>query len=405
MNNAMLDFDEAQRRLSEAGSAPASAETCPLPAAFGRILAQDIVARVDLPPADNSAMDGYAIRYADYAPGKAFPVQQRCFAGESPQALKPGQTIRLFTGCVMPEGADTVVMQEDTLEQDNTLTITTAPAQGAHVRLRGEDVEQDQVVLSAGTVVRAPEMAMLASQGIHEVQVWPRLRVGILTTGDELVAPGKPLGPAQIYNSNGAMLSGLVQQMGADVVHTLHAADTHEAIEAAFQTLLEDCDLVLTVGGVSVGEKDLVKPTLELLGGKLDLWKVCMKPGKPVALATARNKPVVCLPGNPVSAFVVFALLVSPLVRRLQGRANVLPPVGYGRLRTHSQFHETREEFLRVQCKPNAKGMPVLVPYALQGSAIISALPWASGLARIPVNTVVGDDDIVAYYDFAHWLS
>ncbi len=405
MTNPMLDFDEAQRRLSEAGAAPGVTETCPLSLAFGRILAQDAIARVDLPPADNSAMDGYAIRFTDYEPGKAFPIQQRCFAGETPQALKPGQAIRLFTGCIMPEGADTIVMQEDTVEQDNTLTLNSAPKAGAHVRRRGEDVEQDQKVLAAGTVLKAAEIAMLASQGIDKVAVYPLLKVGILTTGDELVEPGKPLGSAQIYNSNGAMLASLVQQMGAKVVHTLHAADTHEAIESAFHTLLKDCDLVLTVGGVSVGEKDLVKPTLELLGGTLDLWRVCMKPGKPVALAQVGNKPVVCLPGNPVSAFVVFGLLVSALVRRLQGRTDVLPPISHGRLRTQQQFHETREEFLRVQSKPNPKGMQVLVPYELQGSAIISALPWASGLARIPVNTVVSDDDIVAYYDFAHWLS
>lgn len=405
MNTAMLDFDDAQRRLSEAGNAPSTTETCTLFDAFGRVLAEDIVARVDLPPADNSAMDGYAIRFADYGPQRALPVQQRCFAGQTPEALKPGHTIRLFTGCVMPDGADTIVMQENVVEQDGTITLTQVPILGEHVRKRGEDVEQDQQILTTGTVLHTGQIALLASQGIHEIKVYPRLKVGILTTGDELVNPGQPLGPAQIYNSNGAMLAGLVAQMGGVVCQTLHAADTHEAIENAFMALLAECDLVLTVGGVSVGEKDLVKPVLELLGGTLDLWRVCMKPGKPVALAQVRNKPVVCLPGNPVSAFVVFGLLVSPLVRRLQGRTDLFPPICYGRLRTSKSFHETREEFLRVQCKASRSGLPALVPYELQGSAIISALPWASGLARIPVNTTVSDDDVVAYYDFAHWLS
>lgn len=405
MNNAMLDFDEAQRLLAQAGSAPSATEICALNDAFGRILAENVIARVDLPPADNSAMDGYAIRFADYAPNRALPVQQRCFAGQSPEALKPGQCIRLFTGCVMPAGADTIVMQENVVEQDGQITITQTPVLGEHVRHRGEDVEQDERILTAGTVLQAGHIALLASQGIHKVQVFPRLKVGILTTGDELVEPGKPLGPAQIYNSNAAMLAGLVAQLGGIVGHTLHAADTHEAIEQAFLTMLADCDLVLTVGGVSVGEKDLVKPTLELLGGKLDLWRVCMKPGKPVALAQVRHKPVVCLPGNPVSAFVVFGVLVSPLVRKLQGRSDLFPTISYGRLRTKKPWYETREEFLRVQCKPGPSGLPTLVPFELQGSAIISALPWASGLARIPVNTTVSDDDVVAYYDFAHWLS
>ena len=405
MNNAMLDFDDAQRLLSEAGSAPSTTETCLLSEAFGRVLAQDITARVDLPPADNSAMDGYAIRFADYAAGKALMIQQRCFAGQSPEALKPGQTIRLFTGCVMPENADTIVMQENIVEREGQIIITQAPTRGEHVRYRGEDVEQEERILTAGSVLHAGHIALIASQGIERVSVFPRLKVGILTTGDELIEPGKPLSPAQIYNSNAAMLIGLVTQLGGIVCHTLHAADTHEAIENAFLTLLADCDLILTVGGVSVGEKDLVKPTLELLGGKLDLWRVCMKPGKPVALAKVRNTPVVCLPGNPVSAFVVFSLLVSPLVRKLQGRTDLFPSVSYGRLRTNKSFRETREEFLRVQYKPDPSGLPALIPYTLQGSAIVSGLPWASGLARIPVNTTVADDDVVAYYDFAHWLS
>ena len=404
MNNAMLDFDDAQRQLSEAGRPPETTESCPLANAFGRVLAQDIIARLDLPPDDNSAMDGYAIRFSDYAADRSLPIQQRCFAGQTPERLQAGKTIRLFTGCIMPEGADTIVMQENVIEHEGAITISRLPVAGEHVRYRGEDIERDQKILEAGTVLQAGHIALLASQGVDTVQVYPRLNVGILTTGDELVTPGAPLGPAQIYNSNAAMLAGMVSQLGGNVARTLHAADTHESIEAAFLTLTAECDLILTVGGVSVGEKDLVKPTLELLGGTLDLWRVCMKPGKPVALAQVRDKPVVCLPGNPVSAFVVFGLLVSPLVRKLQGRADLFPPVAYGRLRTQRAFHETREEFLRVQCRPERTGLPVLTPYEQQGSAIISALPWASGLARIPVNTTVTDDDVVAYYDFAHWL-
>lgn len=403
--NAMLDFDQAQQRLAEAGPAPTTAVNCPLHEANGRVLATDVVARVDLPPADNSAMDGYAIRHADYAPDRALPIQQRCYAGDTPQPLKPGQTIRLFTGSVMPQGADTVVMQENALEKDDTVRITAAPLQGDHVRKQGEDVEKDQVILTAGTHLGPAEVALLASQGIDQVSVWPQLKVGILTSGDELVEPGQSLGPAQIYNSNGAMLRALAQNLGARVVHVLHALDTHESLQTAFDTLLADCDLVLTVGGVSVGEKDLVKPVIEHLGGQLNLWKVCMKPGKPVALAQIGDTPVVCLPGNPVSAFVVFTLLVSPLVRRMQGRESIFPPSGWGRLRSNRSFHETREEFLRVQAKSDSHGRFTLAPYALQGSAIISSLPWADGLARIPVNTTVSDDDLVRYYAFADWLA
>jgi len=402
----MLDFDEAQKRLSMAGGRPAETEDVALAQAAGRILARPVAAAVDLPPADNSAMDGYAIRLADFAPGYRFPIQQRCFAGQAPQALEPGNAIRLFTGSLMPGNADTVVMQEDCDEADDTVEIRQAPPQaGWHVRRRGEDVTAGRRLLDAGIVLGAAEIALLASQGCTQVPVYPKLNVGILTTGDELIAPGNPRRTEQIYNSNGPMLAALAQGMGAHVVHTLHALDTRESLERAFATLLADCDLVITVGGVSVGEKDLVKPTIEHLGGTLDLWRVCMKPGKPVALAHARGKPIVCLPGNPVSAFAVFTLLLSTLVRAMQGRGVLMPEVRYGKLLAARTLHETREEFLRVRCEPSPDGLDTLRPYAHQGSGVISSLPWADGLARIPANTKIDAGDPVAYYDFSHWLA
>jgi molybdopterin molybdotransferase len=401
----MLDFDTAQSRLASAGAPPVITEACTLYQARGRILAQTLFATVDMPPADNSAMDGYAIRFADYSPGKRFPVQQRCFAGDVPEPLQPGNAIRLFTGSLIPEGADTVVMQEDGNETDNAFEIERPPQYGSHVRLQGEDTRLGEQLLVKGTLIRAAEMALLASQGYAEVTVYARLNVGILTTGDELVTPGQPRGREQIYNSNGPMLAGLLENMGVNVVHVLHALDTPESLQAAFDTLLRDCDLVLTVGGVSVGEKDLVKPTIESLGGTLDLWRVCMKPGKPVALAHANNKPIVCLPGNPVSAYAVFAVLVSPLVRTMQGRAQTMPAPQYARLAAGQKFHEKREEFLRVRAESSPEGLRHLTPYAQQGSGIISSLPWADGFARIPANTVVSDGDVVPYYDLLHWLA
>ncbi|HEY9280352.1 MAG TPA: molybdopterin molybdotransferase MoeA, partial [Eoetvoesiella sp.] len=280
----MLDFDVAQSRLAAAGKRPVSTETLALHDAAGRVLAEPITATLDLPPADNSAMDGYAICHQDYRAGHAFPIQQRCFAGQQPEALQRGNAIRLFTGSLMPAGADTVIMQEDCSETDNLLTVNQPPAAGAHVREQGEDIKKGQPLFDVGTVIGAAEIAILASQGLASVKVYPKLKIGILTTGDELVAPGQPLNSAQIYNSNGPMLAAMAAQLGASVVHVLHAADTYEALQRAFATLLADCDLVLTVGGVSVGEKDLVKPAIEQLGGTLDLWKVNMKPGKPVAL-------------------------------------------------------------------------------------------------------------------------
>lgn len=401
----MLDFDQAQAQLAAAVTPPNITETCALHEAEGRVLAQTLFATLDLPPADNSAMDGYAVRHADYTSGKALPVQQRCFAGDMPQPLLPGQAIRLFTGSLIPEGADTVVMQEDATEADDAVLINSLPQLGAHVRYRGEDVAAGAQLFAKGTVLRAAQIAVLASQGYAEVPVYPRLRVGVLTTGDELVTPGAPRGESQIYNSNGPMLAALARGLGAQVVRVEHAMDTAESLAAAFDTLLGDCDVVLTVGGVSVGEKDLVKPAIEARGGKLDLWRVRMKPGKPVALAHAEGKPIVCLPGNPVSAYVVFAMLVTPLLRTMQGRSDILPPTLHGRLVTERAFKETREEFLRVQAEFDAENLPLLRPYAQQGSGVISSLPWATGLARIPVATGAEQGSVVRYYDLSHWLA
>lgn len=401
----LLDFDAAQARLAAAGKPPNISESCPLHQAQGRILAQTLFATLDLPPADNSAMDGYAIHYADYVEGHRFPVQQRCYAGLTPEALQKGKTIRIFTGSLIPQGADTVVMQEDGQEVDNQFQVEHLPAQGSHVRRQGEDVRTGDQLFPKGTLLGAAELALLASQGYAELTVYSQLKVGILTTGDELIQPGQPRSPEQIYNSNGPMLAGLVHDMGASVVHVLHAADTEASLQAAFDTLLADCDLVLTVGGVSVGEKDLVKPVIEQLGGTLDLWRVCMKPGKPVALAYAQDKPIVCLPGNPASAFAVFTVLVSPLIRSMQGRAQVFPDVQFGRIATDKTLCDKREEFLRVQARCNAQATLDLHPFPKQGSGVVSSLPWATGLARIPANTQVNDGDVVPYYDLRHWLA
>ena len=401
----MLDFDQAQTLLANAAGPLQRSEEVSLADAAGRVLAADLAATVDIPPADNSAMDGYALRVADWGAGVRLPIQQRCYAGEMPEPLKPGHAIRLFTGSLIPEGADTVVMQEDTAEADGQVEISRAPKPGQHIRRRGEDTMAGAPLLAAGTVLEAAHVALMASQGLARVQVFGQLRVGILTTGDELVLPGQPRAAEQIYNSNGPMLAALARGMGALPVHVLHARDTEADLQAAFKTLLADCDLVVSVGGVSVGERDLVKPALASLGGELALWKVRMKPGKPVALAQIDGKPVVGLPGNPVSAYAVFTLLVTPLMRRMQGRDTLFPPTSLLPLRTEHPRQDSREEFLRVQRRLADDGSAELVPYGHQGSGVISSLPWATGLARLPADVQVQDKDRVAYYDLRHWLA
>jgi len=405
MKDELLDFDRAQALLAQAAKPLDRLQLVTLADAVGRVLAVDMSATLDLPPADNSAMDGYAIRYADYQPDVVLPIQQRSYAGDMPQPQLPGQATRLFTGSLIPAGADTVVIQENTREADGQVQILQAPAAGQFVRKRGMDTTAGQPLLAAGTLLEAAHIALLASQGLTHVQVVDRLRVGILTTGDELVPPGAERAAQQIYNCNGPMLAALVQKTGAHAVHVLHARDNEPDLRAAVRTILADCDLLLSIGGVSVGEKDLVKPVLESLGGKLALWKVRMKPGKPVALAHIDGKPVVCLPGNPVSVYAVYAMLVSPLVRRMQGRAVLFPPVGAAPLRTERPRQDSREEFLRVQWRQEPGEAPELVPYPNQDSSVISSMPWATGLARLPAGVPVQDGDTVPYYDVAHWLS
>lgn len=405
MNNDLLDFERAQALLVQAAAPLNRLETVSLADAVGRILAIDVTATLDLPSADNSAMDGYAIRYADYQPNIRLPIQQRVYAGEMPSALIPGQATRLFTGSLIPEGADTIVIQENTLEAHGHVHIQHAPNAGEFVRKRGMDTTAGKPLIAAGTLIEAAHIALLASQGLTQVQVFERLRIGVLSTGDELVPPGAERAAQQIYNCNGPMLAALVQKTGAQVIHVLHARDNEPDLRAAINTILADCDLLLSIGGVSVGEKDLVKPVLESLGGKLALWKVRMKPGKPVALAHIGGKPVVCLPGNPVSVYAVYTMLVSPLVRRMQGRANVFPPVSTAPIRLHRPHKDSREEFLRVQSRLAADGTSELIPYPNQDSSVISSMPWATGLARTPAGETVNDGDVVKYYDVAHWLS
>lgn len=400
----MIDFDTAQAHLAARATSPQTQETVRLEALNGRVLAMDIEARLDLPPADNSAMDGYAVRTADVTTaGTTLPIQQRCFAGQAPEPLRPGQAIRLFTGSVMPQGADAVLMQEDCQEADNQVTLGHLPKAGQYVRIKGEDMAHGQTVLRKGTLLGAPQIAVLAAQGFAGAPVFPRLSVGILTTGDELMAPGQPLRPAAIYDSNAPMLASLCLALGTAKPVVRHARDEAGAIERALTELASQCDLVLSVGGASVGEKDLVKPAIESLGGTLDLWRVRMKPGKPVALAELRGRPLVCLPGNPVSSFVVFALLVSPLIRGLQGRQTLFPPVRRGVLTDDRVKGGDREEFLRVRADLSA-ATTRLTPYHQQSSGAISSLSWADALARIPVGFQARPEAEIAWYALADWL-
>ncbi len=359
----LFDFDTAQQQFAGAFAPLEAAASVPLAHATGHVLAAPLTAVLDQPPANQSAMDGYAVRHADLAHGEPLRVAQRCYAGDTPQRS------------------------------------------GSHIRRRGEEVRAGDLLVPAGVRLGAMHVGVAAAQGFARIDVRVAPRVGILTTGDELVACGQPRAPQQIYNSNAPMLAALVGGTGADVALSLHAADTAAAIDRALRDLHAQCDLVICVGGASVGDKDLLRPALTELGASFIVTGVRMKPGKPVALAALDARPVVLLPGNPGAAMTAFALFVAPLIRRLQGRDACLPVVPSLPIDTGFEPDAQRERFVRVRCTVGADGAPVLDTLRQQGAGTLQSLVLASGLARLPARRTIARGDAVPYYEFARWLA
>lgn len=283
--------------------------------------ARDVIATVSLPPFDNSAMDGYAVVASSCRPGARLKLTGEQPAGVDRQLnVRAGEAIRIFTGAPMPAGADAVVMQEDAVIEGAEVILTESAEPGEFVRRRGGDITERQKVLSAGEEIRAETMALLASQGLNSLEVGGEVRAVIISTGDELVPPGMPLRPGQIYESNAKLLGALVRKCGARITSAQHCADDEDEIETALRTAL-GCNVLIISGGVSVGARDLVKPALTRVGATLDLWRVAVKPGKPFLFGRAGECLVFGLPGNPVSAFVTFLLFVRPAILRLMGAA------------------------------------------------------------------------------------
>ncbi|CDN65226.1 molybdopterin molybdotransferase MoeA [Burkholderia cenocepacia] len=401
----LFDFDTAQQQFAGAFAPLAAAASLPVADAAGHVLAAPLTAVLDQPPADQSAMDGYAVRHADLAHGEPLRVAQRCYAGDTPAPLAPRTAARLFTGSLIPPGADTVVMQEHAHEQDGGVTFDAPQRIGSHIRRRGEEVRAGDLLVRAGVRMGAMHVGVAAAQGFARIDVRAALRVGILTTGDELVACGQPRAPQQIYNSNAPMLAALAAGTGADVAMSLHAADTPAAVERALRDLHARCDLVICVGGASVGDKDLLRPALAALGASFLVTGVRMKPGKPVALARLDARPVVLLPGNPGAAMTAFALFVAPLIRRLQGRDACLPVVPSLPIDTGFEPDAQRERFVRVRRIVGADGAPMLDTLRQQGAGTLQSLVQATGLARLPAGRTLARGDAVPYYEFAPWLA
>lgn len=392
----MLSFEEARNLLLSAAQPVARHEHIDLLQAAGRVLAEDLRAGINVPPADNSAMDGYAFRIDDVASGVVLPVSQRIPAGSVPQPLQPGTAARIFTGAQIPEGADVVVMQERCVVEGDGVRVEAVPQRGENIRRMGEDISVGSVVLRAGAPLRSQELGLLASLGIAQVKVFAKLRVAVFFTGNELRMPGEPLEVGQIYNSNRFVLRGLLSELGCEVIDLGIVPDDLQATRAALRKAAQDADLILTCGGVSVGEEDHVKAAVEA-EGVLESWRIAIRPGKPLAFGRVAATPFIGLPGNPVSSFVTFQMLVRPYLRRVQGGELVAPLA----LQMRADFSWKKSvpvrEFLRV--RRNAEGGLDLFPN--QGSGVLTSTTWADGLVENPPETQISAGEMVRYLPFA----
>ncbi|PKO45769.1 MAG: molybdopterin molybdenumtransferase MoeA [Betaproteobacteria bacterium HGW-Betaproteobacteria-4] len=402
----MLSFEQALEKLLAAAQPVEEIRSLPITAAAGRILAVSQQSTVAVPPLDNSAMDGYAVRVADITTaGVCLPVSQRIPAGTVGTTLQPGTAARIFTGAPVPADADAVIMQERCEHGENGVVINHVPRDGENIRRAGEDISIGAEILKAGVKLRPQEIALAASAGLPELPVYRRVRVGVFFTGDELVQPGEPLPPGAIYNSNRYALRALLEGMGCEVRDLGAVADTLEATRDALRRAAADNDLVLTSGGVSVGEEDHVKPAVEA-EGSLNMWKIAIKPGKPLAFGEIRKQDgkawFLGLPGNPVAAFVTFLTMVRPFILRLQGAASVSPGIlNLPCASVWGRADGARLEFLRASL--NAQGAVEL--YKNQGSAVVTSLCWSDGLVLNPPGNTIAVGDTVRFVSFAELLS
>ena len=387
-----------QRLLKLADATPVNAsEEVALAAADGRVLAQAVVAGLDLPPWDNSAMDGYALRLAD-AGGEPLAVSQRIFAGTAPSPLEAGTCARIFTGAPIPQGADCVEMQENVeLLADGRVRFLQPLKERQHIRPQGQETRSGETVLEAGTRLTPIELGLIASLGVAQIKVFAGLRVAVLSTGDELVEPGKALGPGQIYNSNRQLLIGWLERLGCTVLDAGILPDDLPATRAALAGL-QDAQLILSTGGVSVGEADFLGDALRE-EGELALWKLAIKPGKPLTFGHFRGVPVIGLPGNPASTLVTFGLLARPYILRRMGGQEVEPlsinvPAGFAWSRPGS-----RREYLRAQLQ---EGRAVLYPN--QSSGVLRSAAWADGLVEVRENSTLVEGDVVRFIPFSELL-
>lgn len=386
----MLDIESARAAICAAVNTIDNHEKMALGASLGRILADDIVSTIAVPPADNSAMDGYAVNTQDTdTPQTPLKVSQRIPAGMAPPPLSPGTAARIFTGANIPANANAVVIQENCEAQGDHVLIGSAPLPQQNIRPKGQDIQVGQTIAKRGEKITPALIGLIASIGEQYVNVFQKIRIAVVSTGDELVPIGQPLAPGQIYNSNQAMLSALLAQLNCEVIPTAIVHDSLEACSAALTQCAHEAHIVISTGGVSVGEEDHIKNAVSQLG-QLHLWKVNIKPGKPLAFGHINGTPFLGLPGNPVSAYVTFALFAIPLIHKRQGRLSTSPHSYYLPANFERKKAQSRTELMRV----NIDNQQVNA-FTNQSSGVLTSVCWANALARIPENTTVDRGDLI----------
>ncbi len=397
MNKGLLSVDEALEVLLAGARAVGDIEDISTLEATDRVLARAQASTMDVPPMDNSAMDGYAVRVADITgPDTRLRVAQRIAAGSVGQALAAGTAARIFTGAPIPPGADAVVMQEFCAVDGDHVVVKKKPQPEEWVRRAGSDIRAGGAVLAAGIRLRPQDTGLAASVGIKSLPVYRKVRMALFFTGDELVMPGDPLPPGRIYNSNRFTLTGMAKLFGCDVTDYGIVPDRLDATREVLRRAAAESDIIVTSGGVSVGEEDHVKPAVEAEGSLL-MWKIAMKPGRPLAFGRVKEAAFIGLPGNPVSSFVTFLIFVRPFLLRTQGIAGVAPHVIDARADFTWDKPDARREFLRV--KWNVRGGVDLYP--TQDSAVLTSTAWADGLVDNPANQAINKGDRVKFLSFA----
>lgn len=398
----MKTFDEALAYLVQQASPTTKTLKLPISEARGYVLAAPITSDVNVPPYDNSMMDGYAVCLSDLSTSDEFEVSQRIPAGHTGSELKPGTIARIFTGAPIPPGVDAVIMQEETeqLAEDRVRITAESTRQGQNIRRLGEDIAQGQVILKQGHRLTPQDLGLIASIGVAEIDVYQPLKIATFTTGDELLEPGEAPQAGKIFNSNRYILAGAIPQLGFELIDLGRVEDTLEATIDAMKRAAELADVVMTTGGVSVGEEDHIKPAIDTLG-ELDMWKVKMKPGKPIAYGRIGDTPFIGLPGNPVSAFATFNLFARPYLQTLQGmRTSHIDPIWVEAAFDWPKAN-FRREFARAKLVNDTdKRVTRVDVYPKQGSNVLTSTSWADGFVVIPEDTTVTKGDIVAFYSF-----